>query len=150
MKDLDRHISRRNQDILNLADQRAKEEREREVEMDGDHVRLCARFGTETFKGDVVTYKVGCSVLKWQRRENAEERKGWWQDREWWMEDADGNRVAEDGEDPSFPSPAVQAAAAMLWPRKNFPSLTAWLDYVKRWWPKVPAMTAILDQHKPA
>lgn len=49
-------------------------------------------------------------------------------------------------ESPDFPSPAVQAAAAMIWPRSNFASLTEWLDYVKKWWPKLPSMTAILDK----
>ena len=49
-------------------------------------------------------------------------------------------------ESPDFPSPAIQAAAAMIWPRSNFATITEWLDYVKKWWPKLPAMTAILDK----
>lgn len=129
MKDLDRYISRRNQDILNLADQRAEDDREREesgVDETEDtkwECTICGRVGT-----------VGrCCGLETRRPLNEPARK-----------------EVDETEDPNFPSPSVQAAAAMIWPRKNFPSLTAWIDYVKKWWPKVPAMTAILDQHKPS
>jgi len=51
-------------------------------------------------------------------------------------------------ESPDFPSPSVQAAAAMLWPRSNFATLTEWLDYVKIWWPKLASINAIFDTSK--
>lgn len=53
-------------------------------------------------------------------------------------------------EDPDFPSPAVQEMAMQLWPRKHFSSLTAWIAYVKKWWPKIPTMVAIMDKAKGA
>lgn len=49
-------------------------------------------------------------------------------------------------EDPDFPSPAVQEMAMQLWPRRNFESIPAWIAYVKKWWPKIPAMVAIMDK----
>lgn len=55
-----------------------------------------------------------------------------------------------DPEDPLFPSPEVQEMAMHLWPRKHFSSITVWIAYVKKWWPKVPAMVAIMDKAKAA
>ncbi len=38
--------------------------------------------------------------------------------------------------------------ASKVWPKSNFKSEKEWLDYVNKWWPKLPGLTKTLDRFK--